>query len=36
MKDTKSLLSGKNKTLLHHGLSGGQEVPTSILNRTAE
>ncbi len=35
MKDTKSLLSGKNKILLH-GLSGGQGVSTSSLNLTAE
>ena len=36
MKNTKSLLSGKNKTLLHQGLSGGQGVSTSSLNQTVE
>jgi hypothetical protein len=36
MKDTKGLLSGKNKTLLHHGSSAGQGVFTSSLSRTVE
>jgi hypothetical protein len=35
MKDTKGLLSGKNKTLLHQG-SSRQGVFTSSLSRTVE
>jgi hypothetical protein len=36
MTDMKSLLFGKNKTLLHLGASAGQGVFTSSLNRTVE